>query len=149
MQSYGQISLKGNQEVRQCRVEPKTCHISLIYALEDYLNGHLRLQKSTWFNEECRQAAIEKNDARQDTFLSAATRTACEKYRQKSREERRLFRSKKHEFVKADCEQIEMHGCRYDARNFFQKIKHMSEGFKYGASLCKDQDSNMVTDIKS
>ena len=37
-----------------------------------------------------------------------------------------------------------MHGSRNDAQKFFQKIKRMSE-----ASFCKDQDGNMVTDIKS
>ena len=38
-----------------------------------------------------------------------------------------------------------MHGSRNDAR----KIKRMSEDFNSKASFCKDQDSNMVTDIKS
>ena len=41
-----------------------------------------------------------------------------------------------------------MHGSRNDARKFFQK-KLMSEGFKSKASFCKDQNGNMVTDIKS
>ena len=80
---------------------------------------------------------------------SAATRAVYEKYREKRREERHLFRRKKHEFVKAECEEIEMHGSRNDARKFFQMIKRMSEGFKSKPSFCKDQDGNMVTDIKS
>ena len=42
-----------------------------------------------------------------------------------------------------------MHGSRKDARKFFQMIKRMSEGLKSKASFCKDQDRNMVTDIKS
>ena len=42
-----------------------------------------------------------------------------------------------------------MHGSRNDARKFFQKIKRMSEGLKSAASFCKDQDGNIVTDIKS
>ena len=50
---------------------------------------------------------------------------------------------KKHEFVK------EMHGSRYDARQFLQKIKRISEGFKTRASFCKDQDGNLVTDIRA
>ena len=50
---------------------------------------------------------------------------------------------KKHEFVK------EMHGSRYDARQFLQKIKRISEGFKTGSSFCKDHDGNRMTDIKS
>ena len=59
-----------------------------------------------------------------------------------------MFRRKKHEFVKAECEEIEMHVSRNDARQFFQKIKRMSEGFKSKASFCKDQDGNIVTGIK-
>ena len=47
-----------------------------------------RQQKSTWCYEECRQAAIEKNDAYQATLKSAATRAVYEKHREKRREER-------------------------------------------------------------
>ena len=42
-----------------------------------------------------------------------------------------------------------MHGSRNDDRKLYQQIKRMSEGFKSGVSFCKDQDGNMVTDIKS
>ena len=65
--------------------------------------GYRRQQKSTWFDDECRQAAIEKNGAYQATLKSAATRAVYEKYRKKRREQRHLFRRKKHEFVKAEC----------------------------------------------
>ena len=75
---------------------------------------------------------------------SAATSAVYEKYGEKRSEERRLFHRKKHEFVKAEFEEIEMHGSRNDAGKFFQKIKRMSEAF-----FCKDQDGNMMTDIKS
>ena len=42
-----------------------------------------------------------------------------------------------------------MHVSRNDARNIFQRNKHMSEGFKSKAYFCKDQDGNVVTDVKS
>ena len=54
--------------------------------------GYRRQQKSTWFDDECRQAAIDKNDAYQATLKSAATRAVYEKYREKRREEHHLFR---------------------------------------------------------
>ena len=41
-----------------------------------------------------------------------------------------------------------MHDSRNDARKFLQKIKRMSEGCRTGASFCKHQDGNLVTDIK-
>ena len=80
--------------------------------------------------------------------MPAATRAICEKFREKKREERRLLSRKKHEFVKAACEEIEMHVRRNDARKFFLKIKRMSEGFKTGASFSNYHDGK-VTDIKS
>jgi len=111
--------------------------------------GYRRQQKSTWYDEECRQAAIDKDAAYQATLRSAATRAVYDRYREKRRDERRLFRRKKHQFLKAECEEIEMHGSRNEARKFFQKIKRMTEGFKTGASFCKDRDGNLVTDVKS
>ena len=42
-----------------------------------------------------------------------------------------------------------MHGSKNHALKFFQKIKRMSEGFKFKAPLCKTQYGNMVTYIKS
>ena len=47
-------------------------------------------------------------------------KVAC--LREVPREERHLFLSKKHEFVKAECEEIEMHDSSNDALEFFQKI---------------------------
>ena len=82
--------------------------------------GNRRQQKPTWFDDECRQAAIEKNDAYQATLKSAAIRAVYENYREKRREERHLFCRKRHEFVKAEYEEIQMHGSRNDARKFFQ-----------------------------
>ena len=68
--------------------------------------GLRRQQKSTWLDEECRQAAIEKNHAYQATLKTASSRADCEKYCEKRREERRLFRRRNQEFVKAECEKI-------------------------------------------
>ena len=42
-----------------------------------------RQQKSTWFDKQCRQAAIVKNDAYQATLKSATARAVYEKYREK------------------------------------------------------------------
>ena len=46
-----------------------------------------RQEKATWFDEEFRHAAVDKNDAYQATLKSAATRVVHEKYREKRREE--------------------------------------------------------------
>ena len=68
--------------------------------------GYRRQLNSTWYDEKCRQVAIEKIYAYQTTLLSAATQAICEKYRQKKREGRRLYSRKKHAFMKAKCELV-------------------------------------------
>ena len=45
--------------------------------------GYRRQQKSTWFDDECCQAVIEKNNAYQATLKSAADRAVYEKYRER------------------------------------------------------------------
>ena len=39
-----------------------------------------------------------------------------------------------------------MYGCRNDARKFYQKVMHLTEGYKTGGSSCKDEHGNLVTD---
>ena len=39
-----------------------------------------------------------------------------------------------------------MYRCRNDARKFYQKVKCLTEGYKPGASSCKDENGNLVTD---
>ena len=41
--------------------------------------------------------------------------------------------------------EIEMYKCRNDARKFYQKLKLLTEGYKPGASSCKDEHENLVT----
>ena len=90
--------------------------------------GYRRQQKSTWFDEACRQTAIEKNDAYQTTLKSAAISAAYERYCEQRRKERHLFHRKKHEFVKAECEAADL--------------------LEFVVCFCKDQDGNMVADIR-
>jgi hypothetical protein len=111
--------------------------------------GYRKPKKVTWYDEECRQAAIAKDAAYKATLKSAATRAVYERYREKRREERRLFKRKKSEFLRQECEEIEMHGSRNEARKFYQKVKRMAHGSKTGAPSCRDKDGNLVTDVNS
>ena len=81
-------------------------------------------------------------------LLSAATRAIVENYRVKRRKERCLFRRKKKEQKRSEPEEVEMHRCRNDARKFYQKAKCLTEGIKLGASSCKDENGNLVTDLQ-
>ena len=90
---------------------------SMLQAAEEKVGYH-KSQKLTWYDEECRQAAIDKDIAYRATLRAAATRATYERNRLKRREEKRLFRKKRNEFMIRECEDIEMLGSRNEARRF-------------------------------
>ena len=79
--------------IRSCNTLPTPCTLLLGKKV-----GYRRQQKSTWFDDECRQVAIEKNDAYQ--AIEVSCNSSC--LRKVPREKRRLFRRQKHEFVKGN-----------------------------------------------
>ncbi|XP_060665561.1 uncharacterized protein LOC132797804 [Drosophila nasuta] len=64
------------------------------------------------------------------------------------RDEKRLFRRKKKEQERRECESIESSRCRNEARNFYQRVKRLTQGFKTGAVACRDDDGNLVTEAE-
>ncbi|XP_060665548.1 uncharacterized protein LOC132797786 [Drosophila nasuta] len=104
--------------------------------------------RNQWYDEECRIAAAAKNAAYRRTLQSAATRATCERYREKRKEERRLFRRKKREKEKRECEELQVLQDRNDARKFYQQVNRLTHGFKTGASNCRDENGNLVTDTQ-
>jgi hypothetical protein len=69
-------------------------------------------------------------------------------YKDKRREEKRLFRRKKYHFLRRQCEDIEMLRDRNEIRKFYKKVKRLSEGFKTSTSSCRDKEGNLVTDAQ-
>ena len=71
-----------------------------------------------------------------------------EDYRQKRREERRIIRRKKSEQERREREEIEIYRSRNDAQKFIKNVKRLTEGCKPGASSCRDEKGNLVTDAQ-
>ncbi|XP_051858036.1 uncharacterized protein LOC127565056 [Drosophila albomicans] len=93
--------------------------------------------RNQWYDEECRVAAAAKNAAYRRTLQSGARK-----------EERRIFRRKKREKEKRECEELEVLQDRNDARKFYQQVNRLTHGFKTGASNCRDENGNLVTDTQ-
>ena len=87
------------------------------------------LVSSAYYSEI--NGTMRKNTAYKKTLRSAAKRAIVEKYREKRRR-------KKKEHERREREEFEMHRCRNGARKFYQKVKRLTEGYKLGASSCKD-----------
>ena len=67
-------------------------------------------------------------------------------YRLRRGEERRLIKRKKRKQERREREEIEMYRSSNDAQKFFKNVKRLREGFKPGASSCRDKRGNLVTD---
>ena len=121
---------------------------SITTAAKNILGYHRPLRNS-WYDQECREATAAKDAAYRATLQSVATRALRERYREKRREEKRLIRRKKREAEYRDLEDIERCGRRNDARKFFENVKRQTNGFKTGATACRDKNGNLVTDVQS
>ena len=75
--------------------------------------------------------------------MQSVAKSIVKNYRERKRDERRLFRCKKRELDRR--EQVDMHRCRNDARKFYQNVKRLTEGYKPAAFFCKDEKGNLVT----
>ena len=67
-------------------------------------------------------------------------------YRQRRREERRLIRCKKRQQERREREEIKIYRNRSETQKFFKNVKRLTEGFKPGASSCRDERDKLVTD---
>ncbi|XP_051858122.1 uncharacterized protein LOC127565084 [Drosophila albomicans] len=52
---------------------------------------------------------------------------------------------KKKEQERRECESSR---CRNEARNFYQRVKRLTQGFKTGGVACRDDDGNLVTEAE-
>lgn len=121
---------------------------SLRTTAEEVLGFQRPPPRNPWYDQECREAAAAKDAAYRRTLQAGATRAVVENYRTRRRTEKRLFRRKKREHERRECEMIECSRSRNDARNFYKRVKRLTQGFKTGAYACKDDDGNLVTDVE-
>ncbi|XP_051864351.1 uncharacterized protein LOC127566365 [Drosophila albomicans] len=121
---------------------------SLRASAEEVLGFQRPLTRNPWYDQECRDATAAKDAAYRRTLQAGATRAIVDVYRLRRRHEKRLFRRKKKEQERRECESIESSRCRNEARNFYQRVKRLTQGLKSGAVACRDDDGNLVTEAE-
>ncbi|KPU81866.1 uncharacterized protein Dana_GF27359, partial [Drosophila ananassae] len=121
---------------------------SLRTSAEEVIGFQRTPKRNPWYDQECRDATAAKDAAYGRTLQAGATRAVVEVYRSRRRDEKRLFRRKKREQERRECESIESSRDRNEARNFYQRVKRLTQGFKTGGVACKDDDGNLITDAE-
>ncbi|XP_062701449.1 uncharacterized protein LOC134285187 [Aedes albopictus] len=76
-------------------------------AAESYIGYVERSRRNDWFDEECR-AVLEEKDVARALMLQHGTRQNVERYRQKRKQQTRLFQEKKCRLEEAECEEMEL-----------------------------------------
>ena len=117
-----------------------------ISSVAENILGHVeRSRRNDWFDEECQQVLEEKNVARA-LMLRQATRLSVARYRQKRRQQTRLFREKKRRQEEEECEELEQLSRSHETRKFYQKLNGSRKGFVPRAEMCRDKDGSILTD---
>nr|XP_043068191.1 uncharacterized protein LOC122321607 [Drosophila bipectinata] len=121
---------------------------SLRASAEEVLGFQRPLSRNPWYDQECHDATAAKDAAYGRTLQAGATRAIVDVYRSRRRDEKRLFRRKKKDQERRECESTESSRCRNEARNFYQRVKRLTQGFKTGTVACRDNDGNLVTETE-
>ncbi|XP_062704877.1 uncharacterized protein LOC134287218 [Aedes albopictus] len=104
-----------------------------------------RSRRNDWFDEECR-AVLEEKDAARAVMLQHGTRQNVERYRQKRKQQTRLFREKKRRLEEAECEEKEPLCRSQETRKFYQKLNASRKGYVPQAEICRDKEGSLLTD---
>ncbi|XP_062710555.1 uncharacterized protein LOC134288750 [Aedes albopictus] len=79
-------------------------------------------------------------------MLQQGTRQNVERYKQKRKQQTRLFREKKRHLEEAECEEMELLCRSQETRKFYQKLNASRNGFVPRAEICRDEDGGLLTD---
>lgn len=101
--------------------------------------------RNGWFDDECKMAHEEKNEARLK-YLQRATRTAMDDYRTKRSIERKLFRNKKMRHEQEILRDIDQLHSMNDSKNLYRRIRSVTSGFTQQPLLCKDINGEILAD---
>ncbi|XP_065080620.1 uncharacterized protein LOC135703351 [Ochlerotatus camptorhynchus] len=122
-----------------------TVKAAITDAAESTIGYVERSRRNEWFDEESRAILEEKNAARA-VMLQHGTRQNVERYKQKRKQQTRIFREKKRRLEEAECEEMELLCRSQETRKFYQKLNASRHGFVPRAEMCKDKDGSLLTD---
>lgn len=123
---------------------------SKVISTADTILGRSRIDRSDWFDDECKLATERKNVVYRAMQQSHRTRAREEEYKELRRTEKKLHRQKKAAWEKNIVCEIERNRERgpHQARKFYQSVRNMSQ-YTPRTTYCKDGEGNLITDPES
>jgi endonuclease/exonuclease/phosphatase family metal-dependent hydrolase len=107
--------------------------------------GTQKKERNEWFDEECKEAILQKNKAR-NKCLTRNIRTNREDYEQKRREARNLFKKKKRDLLRKKMEEIREYKDKKLTRKFYKGIKEINRPYQAKSVVIKDEHGKLIAE---
>jgi len=114
-------------------------------AAESALGYVERGRRKDWYDGECEEMLKEKNAARQQ-MLQHDTRQNSDRYKEKRKQQTRLFHGKKRRLEDAEREEMELLYRSQETRKFYKKLKAPQNDFVPRDEMCRSSDGSLLTD---
>ena len=120
---------------------------SIQSAAEEILGRKQVEAKNDWYDDECKQAIEERNQAR-IKMLQRTTRAVSEDYSQKRNIAKKICRKKKRQYELEKMTEIQYHYETKNTRKFYKEIKQIKTGFNSTVNIIKDKKGNILAGQK-
>jgi hypothetical protein len=100
-----------------------------------------------WFDDDCRQALFEKNEAKKKC-LQRETRQNYETYKEKRKTATKLCREKKRLMLKRILQDMECQRRNNDPRKFYKILRNLTKSYQPRLNSCKDSEGQMLIEKK-
>jgi hypothetical protein len=119
----------------------------MIIAAGEEVMGTTKIQKRNveWFDEECREKIVKKNEARR-RMLQKEARGSYEKYKELQKEIKKVCKKKKKEHLQKQLEDIEHLNRQDERRKFYKAMDNIRKGYCPRQEACRDKDGKMLFD---
>ena len=117
----------------------------LITTADSILGPAEKSNSKSWFEDECRYATEDDNQAYQSMHQKRFNRNSAEEYKSARRRKKRIYRKKKRiyieEFLK-DAEHLRGSG---ESRAFYKTINNNHKDFKSRITFCRDKNGYLLS----
>lgn len=114
-------------------------------AAESVLGYEERGRRNGWFDTEC-EAILEEKNAARALMLRYATRQNVDRYKDRRRQQTRIFREKKRRLEELENQELELLFRSNNTRKFYKRLNASRKGYIPRADICRDLQGGLLTE---
>ena len=116
-------------------------------AAREILGETKRERNDEWYDDECREAMREKNEARRKC-MQRATRQNVNEYKEKRKIASKMCRRKKRESINRVIENMELQRDQKNPRKFYKTLSSLTKPYLPKLSVCRNREGKMLSERK-